>query len=599
MASSTTNSNICLVAKLSSRYDSQDSIRFTQSQREGFSVSSQAYGNGLNDWHKTIKIHLMPMRFILAILIAACALADFNFAAEDRGIVLVVPQDWETAAADWITHRQGQGYQVAIVHPAWTAYQTREQIIAAANQMQIARPFVVLASDARTIEHLWSPRGQFVDVSADWIPCFYQQSTAVINFGGEAQIATDYLYGDLDKDAAHVAECPVGRIPAQDSTQLQHMLARSIDYETQMVAGPWLHSMDLTAGIGGFSMLADLAITGFSRALLMEALPPEYQINLTQAGNSIYNPSARLFHDAVIEQIRAGNFLWVYVGHGHVTGLDYVYENRQAFPILESADAANLRCENSGSIAVFLSCLAGATDTSEDCLAEKLVRQPNGPVAAIASSRISMPYGLGVLAKAMLHQMFAAQNRTLGEVCCQAKLQIAALDIDDPLRVPSQLDQMIETMAGALSPAGHDLAAERREHLWLINLLGDPTLQLHRSETIEFQHELLPSDDAAVQKIRLHGNSPVVGKLRIECLVQRGVIPSGTTSKTFNGNDSKYKRYLAANRVTLSQTEITLSQSRFDTVIELPKLATGKYELRLSIYNQDRSAIANQTIQTR
>ncbi|MFO0884412.1 MAG: C25 family cysteine peptidase [Pirellulales bacterium] len=67
------------------------------------------------------------------------------------------------------------------------------------------------------------------------------------------------------------------------------------------------------------------------------------------------------------------------------------------FPILRTADCSKLRSQNGLSIAVLLACYTGAFDQPEDCLAEEMLRAPQGPVAVIGGSRVTMPYGIAVL----------------------------------------------------------------------------------------------------------------------------------------------------------------------------------------------------------
>ena len=65
-------------------------------------------------------------------------------------------------------------------------------------------------------------------------------------------------------------------------------------------------------------------------------------------------------------------------------------------------------------IAVFLACYTGAFDEADDCMSERMLAQPTGPVAVICGTRVTMPYANAVLGHAMLEECFAREPATLG-----------------------------------------------------------------------------------------------------------------------------------------------------------------------------------------
>ncbi len=554
--------------------------------------------------------------FVLT-LIASIAIAELGFAADelsqslsvDKLVVVVVPPAWQDACVNWSEHRNSQGYAVRLVSPAATAVATRQRIADIAARAGAARTWIMLAGDMPPI-----------DVPSDsisndvYVPTFYEPSRVVINFGGDEYIATDYFYGDLNNDS--ISECPVGRVPANSSQQLQAMLDRSIAYETKSIPADWTHQMDLTAGIGGFSMLADMAIAGFTRALLTEALPPQFHLQMTHASQtSPYFPPPAAFRQTVIDRINRGSLLWVYVGHGHIQQLDTILTADGNYPILTNQDVTALQTSQPGSIAVMLSCYAGAADVSRDCLAEQMIRQPKGPIAAIAASRVSMPYGMSVLAQQMMHETFTLHTATLGEILCNAKSTIEHPDLinaseTDAMKAPgSSLSGLIDTLATVLSPAGHDLLQERREHLWLLNLLGDPTLRMPQSESVELQ--CTTSRDEEGQQVIVHGQLPIAGELVVRCEYKRGRLPNVASElikasakrkrdekelSTSLSQDEAMHIYHAANDTLVSEVVKATSAGDFQVRLTLPENAIGSFEVRAFVYNRNQSAVGVQTI---
>ena len=98
---------------------------------------------------------------------------------------------------------------------------------------------------------------------------------------------------------------------------------------------------------------------------------------------------------------------------------------------------------------------------------------PQGPVAVIAATRVTMPYGNSVLGCELLRAALGDHPATLGEAWTRAQRKaLAAAPADDSLRTS------LDALARGVSPPPVDLAGERREHVLMYQLLGDPLLRL-------------------------------------------------------------------------------------------------------------------------
>jgi Peptidase family C25 len=144
-------------------------------------------------------------------------------------------------------------------------------------------------------------------------------------------------------------------------------------------------------------------------------------------------------------------------------------------PILAVRDVPNLRCGPRSPLAVLVACHTGAIDAEDDCLAEELLVAKEGPVAAIAATRVTMPYGNTVLGYELLRACFRDRPNQLGEILRSAQRRTLNLPPDDSLR--ASLDQI----AGGFAIQPEDLVLERQEHVWMYHLLGDPLLRVHRA----------------------------------------------------------------------------------------------------------------------
>jgi hypothetical protein len=97
---------------------------------------------------------------------------------------------------------------------------------------------------------------------------------------------------------------------------------------------------------------------------------------------------------------------WVYIGHGWIDCLDRFTYGKTEELICSAEDAKRFSSPNGPPIAVLLACYTGAFDAKVDCFAERLLQQSDGPIAVIAGSRVTMPYGLSQLAGEMLESCF-------------------------------------------------------------------------------------------------------------------------------------------------------------------------------------------------
>ena len=102
-----------------------------------------------------------------------------------------------------------------------------------------------------------------------------------------------------------------------------------------------------------------------------------------------------------------------------------------------------------------------------------------GPVAVIAATRVTMPYGNTILGCELLRACFQDRPTAVGDVLLLAQRRVLApTPKDEPNN--DQLRATLDGMAEVLSPPPVDLAAERREHVLMYQLIGDPLLRLHR-----------------------------------------------------------------------------------------------------------------------
>jgi hypothetical protein len=361
--------------------------------------------------------------------------------APAQDTLVVCPARYRAALVPWENYRQGQGHSIHVVAPPRTATELHAAIRTAARGGELR--YVVLVGDV------------------DLVPTLYAKAKVNILWGSEPTIATDQLYADVDGDGG--PDVAVGRIPADSAEELAAVVQKVIRYEQQADQGSWRRQIDVVAGVGGFGVMTDALIEAAARNVFRQVVPANYTVRQLKT-----NP------DETCAQISAGAFAWIYLGHGLPTMTDVAETPRGPRPILSTGDVSELRCGANCPLAVLVACYTGAIDARDDSLGEALVVEERGPVAAIAATRVTMPYGNTVLGCELLRAAFARPGATLGEVWLAGqRATLADAKQDDSLRTS------LDSLARGVSPPPVDLAAERREHVLLYQLLGDPLTRLN------------------------------------------------------------------------------------------------------------------------
>ena len=455
-----------------------------------------------------------------------------------REAIVVCPTNYRDSIQPWVELRESQGVTIRLVESERTAAKLVAAIRGSASERTTA---VVLVGDAPAI-------GLPADANRQ-VPIHYTNTTVSARFGSTRELSTDLPYGDLDGDGN--SDVPVGRLPVDNAEQLTELTARIRTYESSPDYSPWRGEVQLVGGVGGFGMLADSAIETVTRTIVTATLPNAVRTHIAYGspGHRFY-PRKR-FREAVVEEYNKGCRFWVYAGHGHVEGLDRVPSGPTGVPVLDnqSLDALAVRPERSP-IALLLCCYTGAIDASVDSFGERLLKHDGGPIAVIAGTRVTMPYGNCSFTLGMIESIYGNDTtppaERLGDAWIWAMRRLEKRDAKEV----SQMQVLVNAVAALISPAGTDLAEERREHTRLYTLLGDPLLKLRPPRELEIE---TASGFDFGQPIEVTVTSPFDGDCRItldraigqvDPNAKRGDDPNATAMAT-------EKRKVAANEPTL------------------------------------------------
>lgn len=494
--------------------------------------------------------------------------------------VVVLPQVFRQAMEPWLEHRAGQGHRISLVPAELSAEEIRGRIRRVAEGGSLR--FVVLVGDAEPAMRFDS------GVRARCVPVHWAKAEVISLWDSPPHIGTDNWYADLDDD--DVPDVAVGRLTADSPGELSRIVEKTLAYERSADFGAWRRRLNFVAGVGGFSRMADAVLETAAKALLSRDVPPDYDLSMTYGSwQSPYCPPPESFRRTTLERLNEGCWFWVYLGHGYHLGLDWIHTPDGDYPVLDMPDLGELGCRHAAPIAVFLACYTGAFDAWEDCLAEQMLRTPAGPVAVLAGSRVTMPYAMTVLGTGLMDAAFRRRSPTLGEAVLHAKRQM--------MRGASEAGAeraVLDLVAMAISPSPSKLDVERREHVQLFNLIGDPMLRLRHPQPVSLE---VPTAVAAGGRISIEGVSPVDGRAVVELILPR-TQPGGEPPTRAAYPDAAVRQaefeavYRRANDGRLAEAEVQVTGGRLHAELPVPADARGECHVRVFVEGQDDFAQA-------
>lgn len=499
-----------------------------------------------------MRFHLLTPLVVLAASLPAFA----------QDVLVVVPDELKIAAHPWRQHREIQGHRIIFREPGADVGATVKEAYEKSGQKL---KFVMIVGD---VEH---------------VPC------AVVNRKASGQaaaldpdptIATDAPYADLDGDG--LPDLAIGRVPADTVEEARQYLLRVIDYELSQDHGVWQSKLNVVAGTGGFGPMVDMMIEGLTKTLLAQAVPTSVEVSMTYASPlSPFCPPPAKFADYTVKRWSEGALVVAYVGHGSERSVDTVNVGSSRYPILGPAEVARIAAEHGAPVSVFVACSTGHFDGARDCLAEDLLKRPKGPVAVIASSRVSSPYSNGVMAREVLAALYANPAATTGELLTALKRRLADPAPEDKLR------KMIENFGEMYEKDAAQRRVDRIDHVNLYNLLGDPCLRIARPAALT----VLAGDAAAPgAKLRVIAKAPFDGAATV--ILERRRDASFRPAIALKTTDEDFRAvYEAANSRVVARAELPVKSGDFATEIGVPgDLAPGRYTVRVHLAGRSGSA---------
>lgn len=523
---------------------------------------------------------------------AASPVAELNglVAPEEAEVLVFSPALFDEPLQRWIDYRIEQGHRICVYRPA--NYHEMRTLVKQLAQHQKLKT-IILVGDAP--DRLHPANEPYADFET---PTGYVAAEINVSFGSEPWIATDNPLADLDDD--HIPELSIGRLAVHSQRELEIVVDKIIRYESQMPHSPWRRRINLVAGVGGFGLVADTVLENSTKRFVVEGIPTAYDASMTYGSwQSAYCPAPPNFRQSTIDRFNDGCLFWVYIGHGSPGRVAPLETPGGRYEVLRASDAPQMVAREGLPIAIFLACYTAALDYNQqgNCLAEAVFTQPQGPIAVLGASRVSMPYSMAVMSHEMMREYFAYEHATLGELCRAAKQQ-------SMLERTAEEDQnrfLLDGLAGTFSPTRDQLPEERRENLSLFNLIGDPLLKLSYPQAITLSEVASPT---AGGQLVVKGESPIDGKLIVDVVYRRDRLRVPFAGRSEYAETPELMQefeatYSQANDRTVVQFEQQVAAGPFEVTLDIPAWAFGASTLRAYVTGESAFATASQQLSIR
>ncbi len=494
----------------------------------------------------------------LAMCVAMVFVRDAR-AGERRTAVILYAPALEAVATDWRDYRSAQGWEIVLIRaePNATVTILRDQVRTA---------LVGRLSDETTALLLLG------DVGTDGVPTFsFEQRDPSLQRGGDGRFASDHPYA-LRNGENESETIAVGRIPVRTPAEAMAFLTKLRAYEEDAPLGAWRHRINYVAGEGHFGEF-DRLLESLFRSFIDSFVPDSFDLTMTYAkADSMWCPPPSKLEQTTLERMSEGAILFNYVGHGDAQGLDTLRWGSPASPmrtpILRAGTLEHLPPARGCMPIVLMSCCStGWFDVERDCLAETMLKRVDGPIAVIAGTRPTHPYGNALFQKEFTRMLIAHADRPLGDIDRLAREEVLRVDQSD-----RKLDAIVEPLA-SISRWASTLEELRLMHVRMYALLGDPMMRVTDPGR--------PISDLRIEGTALRGRIDGMRSGRVDVVIEtvRSDVASRELQPAEPGDDIEARtahNYPRANDRVLWRGNAEMHEDEFTLVLPDPWPARGR-----------------------
>lgn len=415
----------------------------------------------------------------LALLFVASSLA----AAEALGQwIVVTPPAFRSALAPLIEQRQAQGFNVVVLET--TNVFSAEQLRQGDGAPLLAR-LKALLQPGRGPEYvlLVGICTKTAQVNAEnTVPSL---AGTVERMKGQP---SDSGYGLPGPDGAPAVA--VGRFPARTARELTGMVRKTLAFEHTAAPTLWGNRLLLLLGNPGGGPLAEMFVEEELRADSASLYPGwEMRTMFNISSSPFYLPRPR-DHDTALQYLEEGNLFSIYLGHSYAGGLGL--DGR--FLFLRRTDWEELNIPQGAGPFFTCGCFACQANENDPGYGVAAMRNPTGPVVVIGATGESYSAAGQLAAEGLLACLERPPfPERLGQYWLAVQAGLARGKMDP---TTFALLDMADGSGGSTP-----LPVQRREHLEMWLLLGDPALRLpamHDDITMSAAGPVLPGSNLKV-----------------------------------------------------------------------------------------------------
>jgi hypothetical protein len=146
-----------------------------------------------------------------------------------------------------------------------------------------------------------------------------------------------------------------------------------------------------------------------------------------------------------------------------------------------------------------------------------------------------------------------------------------------------------------------DLEAERKEHVALFNLLGDPLLRIAYPDEVRLE---IAEEATAGEKLPLKIVSPLAGKCTLQLVCRRDRLTFDAPARSDfslepQSLESLHSVYLKANDHRFGEHVIDITPGKFVADLPIPESAKGPCHVRVFIESPQRHALGAASVYVR
>jgi hypothetical protein len=273
-------------------------------------------------------------------------------------------------------------------------------------------------------------------------------------------------YGYSMPDAKGKPTVAVGRFPAANAEQARAMAQKTLSLEEDTRPGAWRNRLFLFMGETLAGTMGNLMVEPALAAGLAQ-LHPSWTLRAESTTPSRFQMPEALLHDTAMQSLEEGDLFSVFLVHSRPEAI-FLETNRW----ITRNDLAQARTPRGAGVFFTCGCFAcQLRGTGREGFGLAAVRNPAGPVAVMGAT--GEDYGAGpFLAGEGLMQSLAKAPfpSRLGDYWLAVQASLAEAPMDElTFRIANYLDHDKFT---------DSLPEQRREHLEMWILLGDPALRL-------------------------------------------------------------------------------------------------------------------------